>query len=200
MDSAAGNARQGRDRKTQGVLAIRGKILNVEKATEDRVRANKEIELIKYALGCGELDDYDEERLRYGKVILLTDADVDGSHIQVLLLTYLYKRMPQLIESGRVYIARPPLYSVEGEDGKDKYYWDKQKAREDYPNGELSRFKGLGEQPMESLVETAMDPKTRIIEKVTLEDTLETTILIDKLMGTDTAGRKEWISGINFDD
>ena len=202
-DSAGGGARKVRDRKTQGVLTLRGKSLNILKATDTQFHNNVELQTLIYALGCGILDEYDEEKLRYDKVILLTDADVDGSHIQLLLLTFLFEYMPKLIEQGHVYISKPPLFAVEIEDGAYDYYWDSVKARKDYPNGDkypMHRFKGLGEQPAESLHETAIAPETRFIEQVTMSDYLATKTLLTKLMGKDVEQRKDWISGIDFSE
>lgn len=156
-----------------------------------------------HALGSGIGDDYDIEKLRYDKVILLTDADVDGAHIQLLLLTFFFEHMPKLIEEGHVYISKPPLFAVELEDGGYEYYWDRDLARKDYPDGNkypMHRFKGLGEQPAESLRETAIAPKTRFIEQVTMSDYLTTKSLLNKLMGKDVNKRKDWIADMDFDE
>ena len=201
-DSAGGGARKVRDRKTQGVLTLRGKSLNILKASDEKFYNNVELQTIIHALGCGIGEDYDEEKLRYDKLIILTDADVDGAHIQLLLLTFFFGHMPKLIEQGHVYISKPPLFAVELEDGEYVYYWDREEARTDYPDGKkypMHRFKGLGEQPAESLHETAIDPETRFIEQVTMSDYLTTKSLLDKLMGKDVQKRKDWIEEMDFD-
>lgn len=202
-DSAGGGARKVRNRKTQGVLTLRGKSLNILKASDEKFDNNVELQTLIHALGCGIGDEYDEEKLRYDKVILLTDADVDGAHIQLLLLTFFFEYMPKLIEQGHVYISRPPLYAVELEDGEYVYYWDRGLARQEYPDGKkypMHRFKGLGEQPAESLHETAIDPETRFIDQVTMSDYLSTKSLLTKLMGKDVTKRKEKIEDMDFSE
>lgn len=162
-----------------------------------------ELQTLIHAIGTGISDDYDEEKLRYDKVVLLTDADVDGAHIQLLLLTFFFEYMPKLIEQGHVYISKPPLFAVELEDGAYVYYWDKETARKDYPDGKkypMHRFKGLGEQPAESLKETAIAPETRFIEQVTMADYLTTKSLLNRLMGKDVHRRKSWIEDMDFDE
>ena len=202
-DSAGGGARKVRDRKTQGVLTLRGKSLNILKASDEKFESNVELQTIIHALGTGIGEEYDEEKLRYDKVIILTDADVDGAHIQLLLLTFFFGHMPKLVEEGHVYISKPPLFAIELEDGSYEYYWERDKARADYPDGKkypMHRFKGLGEQPAESLKETAIDPETRFIEQVTMSDYLATKNLLEKLMGRDVQKRKDWIQEMDFSE
>jgi topoisomerase IV subunit B len=192
-DSAGGSAKQARDRATQAVLPLRGKILNVASASADKLHGNQELSDIAEALGCGTRDAFDEEALRYDKVIIMTDADVDGAHIASLLMTYFFKEMLQLIETGHLYVALPPLYRL-SQGGKTAY------ARDDAHKDELlasifkgkgspeiSRFKGLGEMPSAQLRETTMDPAKRAILRVTLgEDNgvgPATAELVDSLMG-----------------
>lgn len=202
-DSAGGGARKVRNRKTQGVLALRGKALNILKASDEKFYNNVELQTLIHAIGSGIGDEYDEEKLRYDKVIILTDADVDGAHIQLLLLTFFFEHLPKMIEEGHVYIARPPLYAVELEDGKYEYYWDRDLARTDYPDGNkyhMHRFKGLGEQPADSLDETAINPETRFLDQVTMSDYLATKSLLNKLMGKDVESRKDWIEDMDFSE
>lgn len=193
-DSAGGTAKNGRDRKTQGVLALRGKVLNTQKASSERIYANEELQTIIHALGTGILDEYDESKLRYDKVVILTDADIDGAHIQVLLMTFFYNFMPQLIQDGHLYIARPPLYHLKKGD-KDYYFWTKEEIREaGFSDADITRFKGLGEMDAGDLAYTTLDHDTRTMDQVSLVDRMDTTLLFDKLMGSDVDVRKVWIN------
>jgi DNA gyrase subunit B len=196
-DSAGGSAKQGRDRSFQAILPLRGKILNVEKTNLNKILSNEEIRAIITSLGCGIGDEFDPNKLRYHKVILMTDADVDGSHIRTLLLTFYYRHMPRLIEEGFVYIAQPPLYGVKT--GKEiKYFHNEQELQvflsQSQKNYEIQRFKGLGEMNPEQLWETTMNPTTRTILRVTLEDALRAEEIFTVLMGDKVEPRKEFIA------
>jgi len=196
-DSAGGSAKQGRDRKFQAVLPLRGKIINVEKARLDKILANEEIRAIITAMGTGIGDEFDIKRARYGKCILMTDADVDGSHIRTLLLTFFYRYMQPLIEEGYIYIAQPPLFKVKR--GKNEYYVYNEKELNTLlekigKDGiAVQRYKGLGEMNPEQLWETTMNPKTRTILKVTLEDAIEADEIFTILMGDKVEPRREFI-------
>jgi topoisomerase-4 subunit B len=190
-DSAGGSAKQARDRETQAVLPLRGKILNVASASADKLRQNQELKDLIEALGCGAGDRFDMKRLRYGRVVIMTDADVDGAHIAALLMTFFYKELPELVRQGRVYLAQPPLYRL-ATAGKTLYAMDdaereKLLKRAFKPNQkvEVSRFKGLGEMPPASLKETTMDPRKRTLLRVVLppEERAATSELIEALMG-----------------
>ncbi|MCA9484136.1 MAG: type IIA DNA topoisomerase subunit B [Nitrospina sp.] len=192
-ESAGGSSKQARDRKTQAILPIRGKILNVETATLDKILANAEIKNIVSALGAGIEPKFDYGKLRYGKIILMTDADVDGAHICTLLLTFFYRYMPQLIENGNLYIAQPPLFRIDA--GKKLYYAVDENERDaiiEKLNGaryEVGRFKGLGEMPAEDLKSTTMDKNKRTLIQVRIQDRERTSDLFDKLMGKDASSR-----------
>ena len=190
-DSAGGSAKQARDRKTQAILPIRGKILNVASATRDKIRGNQEIADITLALGCGAGDKYDEEALRYEKIIIMTDADVDGAHIATLLITLFYQEMPELIKNGHLYLAQPPLYRI-AQGGKvfyarDDNHKDELMAKEFTGRGkiEISRFKGLGEMPAAQLKETTMKRDKRTLLRVIIPEgkRLATAERVDQLMG-----------------
>ena len=190
-DSAGGSAKQARDRETQAVLPLRGKILNVASASADKLRQNQELKDLIEALGCGAGDRFDLARLRYGRIVIMTDADVDGAHIAALLMTFFYKELRELVSQGRVFLAQPPLYRLQA-GGKSVYAMDDRdreriQKREFKPNQkvEVSRFKGLGEMPPATLKETTMDPKRRTLLRVVLpqEDRATTAELMEALMG-----------------
>ncbi|QSQ18643.1 type IIA DNA topoisomerase subunit B [Pyxidicoccus parkwayensis] len=198
-DSAGGSAKQGRDRRTQAILPLRGKVLNAEQASTDKVTTNKELQDIVSALGCGIGSDFDIGKLRYGRVFLLMDADSDGHHIATLLLTFFYRHLRPLIEGGTIHIAQPPLYRVDI--GKETY-WALDEADRDRiirektkgnakPN--IMRFKGLGEMTPDELKETTLDPKNRMSLRVTIDNALETDRLINDLMGKDVSARFKFI-------
>jgi DNA gyrase subunit B len=196
-DSAGGSAKQGRDRHFQAILPLRGKILNVEKARIDKALDNQEIRTIIQALGAGIGDDFDVSKLRYNRVFLMTDADVDGAHIRTLLLTLFYRFMPDLIEKGHLYIAQPPLYRVQA--GKEVHYCYTEKElkalRVQLKNRKLSmqRYKGLGEMNPSQLWETTMDPATRTCKRVEVEDAVAADEYFSILMGDKVEPRREFI-------
>ncbi|AEF92911.1 DNA gyrase, B subunit [Desulfotomaculum nigrificans CO-1-SRB] len=196
-DSAGGSAKQGRDRRFQAILPLRGKILNVEKARMDKILANEEIRAMITALGCGIGQDFDISKARYHKIIIMTDADVDGAHIRTLLLTFFYRHMRPLIEAGYVYIAQPPLFRVRK--GKlDSYVYSDHELEEllkrvGYDNVNIQRYKGLGEMNPEQLWETTMDPDTRTVLQVTLEDAIEADATFSMLMGDRVEPRRDFI-------
>lgn len=196
-DSAGGSAKQGRERKYQAILPLRGKILNVEKTRLDRILANEEIKTMITAFGAGIGSDFDISKLRYHKIICMTDADVDGSHIRTLLLTFFYRFMPPLIENGHVYIAQPPLYKVTKNKKEFYVYSDREleeKLDEIGRDGvELQRYKGLGEMNPEQLWDTTMNPETRTILRVELEDAISADETFNILMGDRVEPRREFI-------
>ncbi len=196
-DSAGGSARDARDPRTQAILPLRGKILNVERASMDKVVANSEIQALTAALGAGIGADFDLAKLRYGKVIVLADADVDGGHIRTLLITFFYRQMTPLVEAKRLYVAQPPLYSVEI--GGQKLYVADDAARlrvmEEHPNRQLqfARFKGLGEMDPPELRETCMEPATRRLVRLDVDEAVMADEKLAILMGDDVEARRSWI-------
>jgi len=200
-DSAGGTAKQGRDRAFQAILPLRGKILNVERARIDKILGNEEIRAMITAVGTGVREDFKLEDARYHKIILMTDADIDGAHIRTLLLTFFFRQMLALIEAGYVYIAQPPLYRVSK--GKEEFYAYGESERDEYakrltgPDGKgnvnIQRYKGLGEMNKDQLWKTTMDPNTRTILRVTLEDAVEASKLFDELMGDEVEPRRLFI-------
>ena len=196
-DSAGGTAKQGRDRRFQAILPLRGKILNVEKVRIDRALGNAEIKAMITAFGCGIQENYDESKLRYDRIIIMTDADVDGSHIRILLLTFFFRYMRPLVENGHVYAAQPPLYKVSGKGIPETYLYD-DKALEDFKNTykgkfELQRYKGLGEMNKEQLWETTMDPARRTLVRINVEDAVEADKYFSLLMGEQPELRRQFI-------
>ncbi|HCH37602.1 MAG TPA: DNA topoisomerase IV subunit B, partial [Acidobacteria bacterium] len=202
-DSAGGSAKQGRDRTRQAILPLRGKVLNVESATLTKVLENKELSDLVTALGCGLGKNFDLSRLRYERLILLADADSDGNHIATLLLTFIYRHLPQLISNGKVFLAQPPLYRVDI--GKETH-WALDMAQRDAiiakhgkpgpgkATPEITRFKGLGEMNPKVLWETTMNPKTRRLLKVNITDRIITDRVINNLMGKDASARYRFIT------
>jgi DNA gyrase subunit B len=198
-DSAGGSAKQGRDRRTQAILPLRGKVLNAEQASTDKVAGNKELTDIVSALGCGIGKDFDATKLRYGRIFLLMDADSDGHHIATLLLTFFYRHLRGLITNGSVYIAQPPLYRVDI--GKETYWAldepDRDRIIREKAKGNakpsIMRFKGLGEMTADELKMTTLDPKNRNALKVTIDNELETDRVINELLGKDVSARFKFI-------
>ncbi len=196
-DSAGGSAKQGRDSRYQAILPLRGKILNVEKARIDKILANEEIRTLITALGCGVGQEFSASKSRYHKIIIMTDADVDGSHIRTLLLTFFFRYMRELIDFGYLYIAQPPLFRIKK--GKSETYVysmdERDKILKKMPKAGVTvqRYKGLGEMNPDQLWNTTMDPEKRTLLKVALDDAAEADHLFSVLMGSDTGPRSEFI-------
>ena len=197
-DSAGGSAKQGRDRARQAILPLRGKVLNAESASVAKVLENKELSDLVTALGCGIGKGFELSRLRYGRVIILADADSDGHHIATLLLTFIYRHMPQLITAGQVFLAQPPLYRIDV--GKETYWALDEKHKDDIlkrigakGKTEITRFKGLGEMMPKVLWETTLNPKTRRLLRVEIDDQIVTDRVINELMGKDPSARFRFI-------
>lgn len=206
-DSAGGSAKQGRDRRIQAILPLRGKVLNTEKATDTQMLKNAEIRTLISAIGAGFGPDFDIKKSNYGKIILMTDADDDGAHIQILLMTFFYRYMTTIIESGLLYVALPPLYKIykgKGKTYKEDYTWDDiglEKLKSQYKSGySVQRFKGLGEMNADELWETTMNPETRSLVQVTMENASATDHFVSVLMGDDVSSRREWIeNNVDFE-
>jgi DNA gyrase subunit B len=202
-DSAGGSAKQGRDRKFQAILPLWGKMLNVEKARADKIYGNDKLNPVILAVGAGIGADFDITKIRYGKVIIMADADVDGAHIRTLLLTFFFRYMRPLIENGNVYLAQPPLYKLSKRGMEDRYCYTDEDLDEAYKEFEekgitrdqlgLQRYKGLGEMNPEQLWETTMNPETRILVKVNLEDAMKADETISLLMGDEVDPRRNFI-------
>ena len=199
-DSAGGSAKTGRNSRFQAILPLRGKVLNVEKSRIDKIYSNPSLTPIIQALGCSIGDDFDISKLRYGKIIIMADADVDGSHIRILLLTFFFRHMRQLIDDGHVYLAQPPLYKVYKRSGKGpEYYAFSDAERDKYiemlggTNVEADRYKGLGEMDAEQLWDTTMDPEKRTLLRVTIDDAIACNEMFSVLMGDKVDPRREFI-------
>ena len=202
-DSAGGSAKQGRDRKFQAILPLWGKMLNVEKSRADKIYGNDKLNPVILAVGAGIGSDFDVTKIRYGKVIIMADADVDGAHIRTLLLTFFFRYMRPLIENGNVYLAQPPLYKLSKKGMEDKYCYTDEDLEQAYKELEekgiareqlgLQRYKGLGEMNPEQLWETTMNPETRTLVKVTMDDAIKSDEIFTLLMGDEVEPRREFI-------
>ena len=199
-DSAGGSAKQGRDRKYQAILPLRGKVINTEKASLTEIMKNEEIATMINTIGAGVGSDFEVKESNYAKVIIMTDADTDGAHIQVLLLTFFYRYMRDLIQAGKVFIALPPLYKVSRKNGKQeivRYCWDEEEldtAKKEVGRGYMvQRYKGLGEMNADQLWETTMNPETRTLIQVDIENAAKAERHVSILMGDKVAPRREWI-------
>lgn len=197
-DSAGGSAKQGRDRNTQAILPLRGKVLNAEQASVAKIHGNRELQDVVTALGCGIGGDYDASKLRYGRVFLLMDADSDGQHIATLLLTFFYRHLTGLLRGGHVYLAQPPLYRI---DAGSETHWALDESERDRilatlpktTKPQISRFKGLGEMPAEDLRATTLDPRRRRALRVVIDGEIETDRMLNQLMGKDPQARFRFI-------
>ena len=203
-DSAGGSAKQGRDRRFQAILPLRGKVINAEKARSEELLKNEEIMSMIYTIGTGITDSFNIAKCNYNKIIIMTDADTDGAHIQILLLTFFFRYMPGLIEAGKVYIALPPLYKISTKTSQI-YAWTDEELKERVSSikgqYEIQRFKGLGEMNFEQLWETTMNPETRTLIKVNIEDFSDADNRISVLMGDEVEPRREWIeNNVSFDN
>ena len=202
-DSAGGSAKQGRDRKYQAILPLWGKMLNVEKSRADKIYNNDKLQPVILAVGAGIGADFDITKIRYGKVIIMADADVDGAHIRTLLLTFFFRYMRPLIENGNVYLAQPPLYKLSKKGMDDIYCYTDEDLDKSFKELEekgiardtlsIQRYKGLGEMNPEQLWETTMDPERRIMVKVTMEDAIKADEIFNLLMGDEVEPRREFI-------
>jgi len=203
-DSAGGSAKLGRDRRFQAILPLRGKVINAEKTRADELLKNEEIMSIIYAIGAGYGRDFNIAKSNFQKIIIMTDADTDGAHIQILLLTFFFRYMRELIEQGYVYLALPPLYKITHRSGKIEYAWTDEELKQKvaaYKNISIQRFKGLGEMNSDQLWETTMNPATRTLIKVNIDDFDETDQKIGILMGDEVEPRREWIeNNVVFED
>ena len=192
-DSAGGSAKQGRDRNFQAILPLKGKILNVEKARFDRVLGNDEIKAIISTIGTGIGDEFDLTKANYHKIVIMTDADVDGAHIRTLLLTFFFRYMRQLIDNGYIYIAQPPLFRIKKGRSIDYAFSEVERDQLITHNASVQRYKGLGEMNPEQLWETTMNPEERILKQVTVEDAIWADQLFTILMGEEVEPRKQFI-------
>jgi DNA gyrase subunit B len=196
-DSAGGSAKQGRNREIQAILPLRGKILNTEQARIDKIFLNEQIKNLITAIGCGISDTFDLAKARYHRIVIMTDADVDGAHIRTLLLTFFYRFMRPLIDAGYLYIAQPPLYKLAK--GKEVWYAYSEEEKleiiekNDVKTEGIQRYKGLGEMNADQLAETTMDPKNRLLKQITIADAAAADKLFDVLMGSDVEPRAKFI-------
>lgn len=198
-DSAGGTAKKGRNRKFQAILPLRGKVLNTEKARLYDILKNEEIATIINTIGAGVGEDFDIKKAQYSKVVIMTDADTDGAHIQILLLTFFFRHMRQLVDAGMVYIALPPLFKISNKSKQVTYAWDESELREllnnpKFKNSEIQRYKGLGEMNADQIWETTMDPETRTLIQVRINDVSLAERRVSTLMGDNPESRKEWIN------
>ncbi|ENY69400.1 Topoisomerase IV subunit B [Mycoplasmopsis bovigenitalium 51080] len=198
-DSAGGTAKKGRNRKFQAILPLRGKVLNTEKARLYEILKNEEIATIINTIGAGVGEDFDIKKAQYSKVVIMTDADTDGAHIQILLLTFFFRHMRQLVDAGMVYIALPPLFKISNKSKQITYAWDESELREllsdpKFKNSEIQRYKGLGEMNADQIWETTMDPETRTLIQVRINDVSLAERRVSTLMGDNPESRKEWIN------